>query len=136
VTTKLPLGYGTEEATPHATERSRQADGEIAEKLGYRPTRTIDDAVRDLAKYLNNPVIGSPLAGRIGLIYAKALLGQPGSSPAKTVSPAPSVLVIQMSPYFTDNSQITLSPFIAMRVCHPAGPTASSRRFITALASM
>ena len=34
------------------------------------------DAVRDLGKYSASPVSGSPLAGRITLLYAKALLGQ------------------------------------------------------------
>ena len=33
-------------------------------------------AVRDLGRYAANPVAGSPLAGRISLLYAKALLGQ------------------------------------------------------------
>lgn len=34
------------------------------------------DAVRDLARYAANPVSASPLAGRIALLYAKALLGE------------------------------------------------------------
>ncbi|HVW09571.1 MAG TPA: hypothetical protein VHC90_13365, partial [Bryobacteraceae bacterium] len=38
------------------------------------------DAVRDLARYLVDPVPGSPLAGRLNLLYAKALVGQAGST--------------------------------------------------------
>ncbi|HXE62558.1 MAG TPA: transglycosylase SLT domain-containing protein [Bryobacteraceae bacterium] len=41
-----------------------------------------EDAVRDLARYIANPVAGSPLAGRLNLLYAKALLGQPNPAPA------------------------------------------------------
>ncbi|HEY4088396.1 MAG TPA: transglycosylase SLT domain-containing protein [Bryobacteraceae bacterium] len=38
------------------------------------------DAVRDLARYASEPVAGSPLTGRLNLLYAKALLGQPNST--------------------------------------------------------
>ncbi len=41
-----------------------------------------DTAAQGLAKYLANPVEASPLAGRINLLYAKALIGQHGSTPA------------------------------------------------------
>jgi soluble lytic murein transglycosylase len=45
-------------------------------------TNNGDSAVRDLERYEANPVTGSPLAGRIGLLYAKALLGETRSTPA------------------------------------------------------
>ncbi|HEU5021357.1 MAG TPA: transglycosylase SLT domain-containing protein [Bryobacteraceae bacterium] len=40
------------------------------------------DAVRDLGRYVSNPVAGSPLTGRLSLLYAKALLGQSTPTPA------------------------------------------------------
>lgn len=45
-------------------------------------TNNGDDAVRDLARYAADPVSGSPLTGRLNLLYAKALLGQPNPTPA------------------------------------------------------
>ena len=45
-------------------------------------TNNGEAAIRDLGHYAENPVASSPLAGRIGLLYAKALLGQPGGTPA------------------------------------------------------
>jgi soluble lytic murein transglycosylase len=45
-------------------------------------TNNGDDAVRDLARYAADPVAGSPLTGRLNLLYAKALLGQPTPTPA------------------------------------------------------
>ncbi len=45
-------------------------------------TNAGDAAARELAGYMASPVAGSPLAGRISLLYAKALLGQHGSTPA------------------------------------------------------
>jgi soluble lytic murein transglycosylase len=42
------------------------------------------DAVRELGKYSASPVTGSPLAGRIALLYAKALLGQHAATVAET----------------------------------------------------
>jgi len=39
-------------------------------------TNNGDGAVRDLGRYAANPVPRSPLAGRISLLYAKALLGE------------------------------------------------------------
>lgn len=45
-------------------------------------TNAGDAAVRDLARYAASPVPASPLAGRISLLYAKALLGQHSASPA------------------------------------------------------
>jgi soluble lytic murein transglycosylase len=45
-------------------------------------TNNGDDAIRDLARYAADPVAGSPLAGRLGLLYAKALLGQSAPTPA------------------------------------------------------
>src|SRR6185503_4492849 len=45
-------------------------------------TNNGNDAVRDLAKYESNPMPSSPLAGRLGLLYAKALLGQSPATPA------------------------------------------------------
>ncbi len=42
------------------------------------------DAVRDLGKYSANPVSGSPLAGRIALLHAKALLGQHAATVTNT----------------------------------------------------
>ncbi len=47
-------------------------------------TNNGDAAVRDLGHYVANPVAGSPLAGRIELLYAKALLGQAAPTPATT----------------------------------------------------
>lgn len=47
-------------------------------------TNNGEAAVRDLGRYVANPVAGSPLAGRIELLYAKALLGQPSPTPANT----------------------------------------------------
>ena len=41
-----------------------------------------DAAVRELGRYEANPVPASPLGGRIGLLYAKALLGQHNATPA------------------------------------------------------
>ena len=40
--------------------------------------------LRDLGKYSASPVSGSPLAGRIALLYAKALLGQHGATVTAT----------------------------------------------------
>jgi len=45
-------------------------------------TNNGDSAVKDLSHYLTNPVPGSPLAGRLGLLYAKALLGESKATPA------------------------------------------------------
>src|SRR6185437_2950837 len=45
-------------------------------------TNNGEDAVRDLARYEANPIAGSPLTGRLNLLYAKALLGQPTPTPA------------------------------------------------------
>jgi soluble lytic murein transglycosylase len=42
------------------------------------------DAIRDLGKYSASPVAGSPLAGRIALLYAKALRGQHAATVAAT----------------------------------------------------
>jgi len=48
-------------------------------------TNSGDSAVRDLAHYIANPLPGSPLAGRLDLLYAKALLGQNPSTPASAL---------------------------------------------------
>ncbi len=45
-------------------------------------TNNGDSAVKELSKYQSNPVAGSPLAGRLALLYAKALLGQASATPA------------------------------------------------------
>ncbi len=45
-------------------------------------TNNGDSAARDLGKYMSNPVPGSPLAGRLSLLYAKSLMGQVPSTPA------------------------------------------------------
>ncbi len=47
-------------------------------------TNNGEAAVRDLGHYVASPVPGSPLAGRIELLYARALLGQPSPTPANT----------------------------------------------------
>jgi len=49
-------------------------------------TNAGDNAVRDLGHYLQNPVPGSPLAGKIALLYAKALLGQHSGGLANAAS--------------------------------------------------
>ena len=59
-------------------------------------TNNGDAAVKDLGRYLSNPVTGSPLAGRLGLIYAKALLGQSSATPS-TAAKARQILEAQSS---------------------------------------
>lgn len=48
-------------------------------------TNAGDAAIRDLARYTASPVTASPLAGRISLLYAKALLGQHNATPVTAV---------------------------------------------------
>jgi soluble lytic murein transglycosylase len=57
-------------------------------------TNNGDDAIRALGKYLIDPVDGSPLAGRLNLLYAKALLGQPTPTPADAIK-ARQILEVQ-----------------------------------------
>jgi len=45
-------------------------------------TNNGDAAVRDLAHYSENPIANSPLGGKIQLLYARALLGQPNAMSA------------------------------------------------------
>ncbi len=45
-------------------------------------TNNGDTAVKDLGRYFGNPVAASPLAGRLALLYGKALLGQSSGTPA------------------------------------------------------
>jgi soluble lytic murein transglycosylase len=49
-------------------------------------TNDTDGAVRDLGRYATNPVPASPLAGRLTLLYAKALLGE--HNPASAMASA------------------------------------------------
>jgi hypothetical protein len=51
-----------------------------------------EGAIRDLGRYAANPLPASPLAGRITLLYAKALLGQ---HPATAASPAKAHQILQ-----------------------------------------
>jgi soluble lytic murein transglycosylase len=48
-------------------------------------TNNGDDAVKYLARYVSDPVPFSPLTGRLNLLYAKALLGQPVPTPASAL---------------------------------------------------
>jgi soluble lytic murein transglycosylase len=59
-------------------------------------TNNGDAAVRDLGHYLGNPVPASPLAGRLGLLYAKALLTQSHATPA-TAAKARQILETESS---------------------------------------
>ncbi len=66
------------------------------------------DAVRDLARYLVDPVPGSPLTGRLNLLYAKALVGQPGSTKEAAMK-ARQVLEAQPSALPQPDGEFTLA---------------------------
>jgi soluble lytic murein transglycosylase len=74
------------------------------------------DALRDLAHYAENPVAGSPLAGRLNLLYAKALLGQPAPTPtaalkARQILESQSPLLPQPDGDFTEAQALEATGF-------------------------
>jgi soluble lytic murein transglycosylase len=89
--TRLGAGIAAYEKRDFATTaRLLSASGQPAKVRDYVAyylanaelmTNDGDGAVRDLGRYYANPVPGSPLAGRISLLYAKALLGQKSATP-------------------------------------------------------